>query len=803
MERMKIGLKLVVFLSCLQLANARAQMYVDQATALNINIQTPTFNQFGTGVSFFDFDEDGWDDLTIVVENSNPIFYKNIQGTFQFIPSFINSIGRMRHLLWVDYDDDGDLDLFATYFDEGVRLYANNGQFVFTDVTAAAGITLNNMYACGASFADFDNDGHLDLYVSIYESSIFFIGVPHGNMLYRNLGNGTFEDVSVSSGTNNPFFMSFQSTWFDYNLDGWMDMYVVNDRYNGYSALFKNNGDGTFTDIADSVGVENYGGNPMSSSVSDFDNDGDFDLFATYRLYRKETNGLFSQVEQAYNIDYYNIFGWGGLFVDVDNDRYQDLYSAISQGVQSNSPSPSFLFRNVQGTDFELINDSISGNLYGLAYCPVKGDLNNDGFYDIAVNNEAPNNLSLWVNSGNQNNYVKINLEGTISNRLAIGSIIEVFTDSITQMQMVHCGENYLGQNSQHFIFGLGNATTIDSIRVKYPSGIVDVFEDLDINMEYDLVEGQPLVIIIPYSFASGDTLEFCLGTTVTIEAPGFTDYTWNNGQTTPTIVVTQPGIYSFTANNSNGAIIQSENLVVNLLPIPFIIEEVVSSSCESLSDGSISLDLLSNDQQIDSVIWQHGDNGLSISNMQSGWYYYTCYTSIGCQISDSAEIFPTYSFEVIYSTTPQTLQNMGSISFTVFGGAMPFQYSLNGLTISPVVQNNLSAGEYVLAITDGNGCVDSTWITIEDQTDLGVGHLEQGAAASCTYANDLLTIFHAKEVENPQIRTVIGQTILDGNQAFIHQDSNWIMPIHLSSGVYILTFTESDILVSRRFTVY
>jgi hypothetical protein len=321
--------------------------------------------------------------------------------------------------------------------------------------------------------------------------------------------------------------------------------------------------------------------------------------------------------------------------------------------------------------------------------------------------------------------------------------------------------------------------------------------------MEYDLVEGQPLVVIIPYSFASGDTMEFCLGTTVTIDAPGFTNYTWSNGLTTPTIVVTEPGIYSFTANNSNGAIIQSENMVVNLFPIPFIIEEVVSSSCASMSDGSIQLDLLSNEQQIDSVIWQHGDNGLTVTNIESGWYYYTCYTSIGCQISDSVEVFPTYSFEVIYSSTPQTLQNMGSISFNVFGGAMPFQYTLNGLTISPVAQNNLLAGDYVLVIMDGNGCIDSTWITIEDQTDLGVGHLEQGAAASCAYANDLLTIFHAKEVENLQIRTVIGQTILEGNQDFIHQDSNWIMPIHLSSGVYILTFTESDILVSRRFTVY
>ena len=242
--------------------------------------------------------------------------------------------------------------------------------------------------------------------------------------------------------------------------------------------------------------------------------------------------------------------------------------------------------------------------------------------------------------------------------------------------------------------------------------------------------------------------------------------------------------------------------MVVNLLPIPFIIEEVYSSSCESTNDGSILLDLLSNDQQIDSVIWQHGDNGLSISNLESGWYYYTCYTSIGCQISDSAEVFPTYSFEVIYSTTPQTLQNMGSISFNVFGGAMPFQYLLNGLTINPETQTNLLSGEYTLVIIDGNGCVDSTWITIEDQTDLGVGYPEQGTAASCMYTNNLLTIFNAKKVENLQIRTVIGQTILVGNQDFIHQDSNWFMPIHLSSGVYFLTFTESDILVSRRFTV-
>lgn len=165
------------------------QTYSNVSSLQNIQTENTT-NYWGIGMSFYDFNQDGWDDLSYVTQNDTVLFYKNNNGNFTKINLGIYSPGLMKTLLWVDFDNDDDLDLFATYFDLGIRMYQNDGAFNFTDVTAQIGLSMDPMQSYGASFGDYNNDGFLDLYVCNYESMTFNTGTPHTNQLYRGERSG-------------------------------------------------------------------------------------------------------------------------------------------------------------------------------------------------------------------------------------------------------------------------------------------------------------------------------------------------------------------------------------------------------------------------------------------------------------------------------------------------------------------------------------------------------------------------------------------------------------------------------------
>ena len=236
----------------------------------------------------------------------------------------------------------------------------------------------------------------------------------------------------------------------------------------------------------------------MTASIADYNNDNDFDLFVSNtsgglvdvpKLFYNTGSGYFTDLSSSLGLVMPKTT-WGGLWLDYNNDSKQDLYVATAFLDPSAPIGQSYFFKNLLPATFVEDSSLFIGNHSASSNAVSRGDLNNDGFYDIAVQNESPYLPFLWQNSGNSNNYIKISLEGTVSNSMAIGSWIKVFVGGQQYTQYTLCGENYLGQNSQHHIFGVGNASMIDSITVEYTSGIEDKYYNLPVNQNYQFLEG-------------------------------------------------------------------------------------------------------------------------------------------------------------------------------------------------------------------------------------------------------------------------------------------------------------------------
>jgi hypothetical protein len=340
----------------------------------------------------------------------------------------------------------------------------------------------------GASWGDFNNDRHLDVFYSIRDENQI---IP--NILYQNNGDGTFTNVTIAAGLETTGYLSFCASFFDLDKDGDQDLYVANDKYDSPNLMYQNNGDGTFTNVSASSGT-GISIDAMSTTIGDYNNDGWLDIYVTNTefnapppgvignvLFRNNGDGTFTNVATATGT-VFNSIGWGAVFLDADNEGYTDLYVS---GEFENDPVylPSAFYEN-QGDHTFVIPSGIGfQNDTRQSYGNAIGDVDNDGYPDIVVMNNDDQNIFLWKNTSVQNhNWLKVKLEGTQGNRMGIGSFIEVGTTHGTQLQYTVCSEGYLGQNSAYEFFGLNDASIVDFVRVTWLSGIVDYFEDIDVN---------------------------------------------------------------------------------------------------------------------------------------------------------------------------------------------------------------------------------------------------------------------------------------------------------------------------------
>ena len=509
----------------------------------------------GCGAAFYDYDNDGWLDIFLVngsrlegfpsgEEPTSHLFKNNRDGTFTDVTVKAGLVhqGWGQAVCIGDYDNDGFDDLFVSYFGKNV-LYRNNGDGTFTDVTDKAGVGGNGKrWNTGCAFVDYDRDGKLDLFVANYidldlatapvpeSGPCLYKGVmvacgPPGlkggkNILFHNNGDGTFTDASESSGilnANGTYGLGVLTA--DFDNDGWPDIYVAND--SAPSALYQNKKNGKFEDIAIEAGCAlSPDGKPqagMGVSAADYDLDGNLDIVKTNfagdtpSLYRSVGGASFEDTTFAAGLGAHTQYlGWGCGFFDFDNDGWADIlicnghvYPEVEQlKTEAGYAQHKLLYRNLRNGRFEEVTElagpgiTASVAARGCAF----GDFDNDGDIDMVVNtvNGLPQLLRCDSTSGN--NWIKVKLIGTKSNRSGIGARVSCTatfpgeSKPHRQIDEVRSGGGYFSQSDLRVHFGLGKAERVDLIEIRWPSGQVDTLKDIAANQFVMVKEGLGVV---------------------------------------------------------------------------------------------------------------------------------------------------------------------------------------------------------------------------------------------------------------------------------------------------------------------
>lgn len=496
----------------------------------------------GCGVAFFDYDNDGWMDLLILSgtrlpedlksipkgqEPTNRLYKNNRDGTFTDVTkrAGLTRTGWASAVCVGDFDNDGNDDLFITYWGQNV-LYKNNGNGTFTDVTSQSGLGFEGVrWGSGCSFIDYDRDGRLDLFVANYLSfdlknaplpgaggNCVWKGIPVNcgpkglpfarNWLYRNNGDGTFTDVSEKSGiakVRERYPMSVAAA--DFDNDGWVDLYVACD--STASIFYHNNHDGTFTDTAlESGAAYNEDGQPqagMGLGVGDYNNDGLLDIFKTHFaddlpvLYRNLGQGLFEDVTRAAGLGGVTKYvDWGAGLPDLNNDGWPDIvyvtgnvYPEVEKFFKQYAyRGPRLIFLNDGAGKFVDVTAQAgpgANELHTSRGCAF-GDFDNDGDVDMLVMNMNEPPSLLRNDYAGKNHWLKVKLVGTRSNRTGLGARVVVVSGGRTQAQAVLSQTSYYSHDDLRLHFGLGGWERAERVEVYWPSGQIDVMKNVPTN---------------------------------------------------------------------------------------------------------------------------------------------------------------------------------------------------------------------------------------------------------------------------------------------------------------------------------
>jgi hypothetical protein len=498
----------------------------------------------GCGVAFIDYDNDGWLDVFVLngtrfagapAGTTNRLYKNNRDGTFTDVTEKAGLVrtGWASAVCAGDFNNNGFPDLFITYWGQNV-LYRNNGDGTFSDVTQEAGLAGSaRRWGAGCTFIDYDRDGKLDLFVTEYvdfdparvpkpgQNSFCNwkgvpvncgpLGLPPGrHWLYHNNGDGTFTDVSGKSGVakaKGSYGMTAVAG--DFDNDGWPDIYVACDSTPSF--LFRNNHDGTFSEVAlengvalNEDGMEQAG---MGIGVGDYDLDGSLDVFKTHFaddtnvLYRNDGKGNFQDMTIKSGLGVETRFiGWGAGMVDLDNDGYPDLfyvtgnvYPEVERKLRQYAyKTPRVVFRNLgNGTFEEFPLDVAPQSSRGCAF----GDFDNDGDVDVLIwNMDAPPTLlrnDLPASLGRH--WIKVKLEGVTSNRAAIGGRVTCFYGGKKQAQEVMSQGSFYSVNDWRLHFGLGPVKVVD-LEVRWPSGKKETVKGVAADRLITIREGQGIV---------------------------------------------------------------------------------------------------------------------------------------------------------------------------------------------------------------------------------------------------------------------------------------------------------------------
>ncbi len=612
---MKFTTPMLVSLTLLISGNLVAQIGFTKHTEL----LTPSEHYSGIAIGVTDVNGDGLDDIIRLDQG------RILSVSYQAAPNqpftLLQLAAVSNESQWgmcaADVDNNGYSDFMSGGSYDGIKFITAN-----EDGTDYNTVVMNapQTFVQNVNFADVNNDGWLDAFVCHDD------GVAR---IFGNNGDGTFTyqqnwidltTVPVSDNSGN-----YGSIFSDVNNDGLMDLYIAKCRQGvnnpadarRINQLFLNNGDGTFTqDITNASGLR-IGAQSWTADFGDIDNDGDFDCFITNhdvssQLLENDGSGHFTDITASAGI-LNAIPGthMQGVFRDFDNDGYIDILV---------SGSSHYLLKNNGNKTFTIENNHFDNNdIESFAI----GDLNNDGFQDVYAGYAniytTPSNIpdAMWLNNRNSNGYFGLNLRGVQSNRDGVGSKIYLYSALGIQVREVHSGQSYGIMNSMQVHFGMGEETQIDSVVVNWPSGTHDVLVNPGLNQYLTLYEGGCQAPPITITAAGSTTI--CSGQSVRLDAPADFTYSWSNGETTPSINVTQEGNYKVTVTNGEGCSSVSNviRVIVDPVETPTLTVQGDTVFC---AGGSVQL----SSSTANAYTWSTGATTQSITVTESGTYFVT-----------------------------------------------------------------------------------------------------------------------------------------------------------------------------------
>jgi hypothetical protein len=644
-----------------------AQLFVEEH--ISCGVFNHSAGQYGNGISLYDWDEDGLDDMVILTDSLPPSFYHNINGQFEQVYfQGIDVRDEIKSVLWTDINNDNLPDLSFNSLNGGVKLYLNTGDFIFIDISLSAGVQgAPNDQGYGISWCDFNNDSYLDLFVANYNSTSNL----GRNRLYKNNGDLTFTNVSSEAGLTDNNEPTFMGVWFDYNNDNLPDLLVINDRIVSPNYLYQNMGDGTFMDVSILSGSHVFM-DSMTGTVGDFNNDTWIDYYVTNtqefgnKLFRNNGNNSFDEISASSNTQLFQ-WCWGAVWIDYDNDMVQDLFVVNDYTTIAGVTAPHMLLKNVNGS-FDLLSNTGFGSSLGPTFSTAKADVNNDGLLDLVTHSHVPLGTEIWFNRSSETNFIKVLLKGIESNSNGIGARLTLYSGGVTQTRFVMCGEQYLSQNTQWQHFGLGATEVIDSLKVQWPSGQIDILIQPEINSNLVVVEGSSLTNQIN---VQGQII-LCRYDSVLLDAGEWDTYLWNTGETTQTIYGTAPNSYSvetsqgpFIVNSSSIQLFESESLVP---------EVSAMNPCSGEQNGSITLSFTSDSIEVN---WDwNNEVGYNLLDLIAGTYTYTAMNNLGCDYTGSVTLVDEEpAIDVDLQLFPQTDDCLGLAQVKFIHSAIPGSY--------------------------------------------------------------------------------------------------------------------------------
>ncbi|MCS6980670.1 MAG: FG-GAP-like repeat-containing protein [Flavobacteriales bacterium] len=593
----------------------------------NQNFQSIHLGNFGPfsgngsawAMAVADIDKNGYKD--VVAGGYGPalkVLMTNNSGTGGTISTIPSSNFFVQNMTFADFNNDGWIDLFACDDNNMSKIFMNNnGTLILNNSIINFDVTnTDDSGNYGSAWTDYDNDGDLDLYIAKCRQGVTNPNDGRRiNVLFRNNGNGTFTEAAAAANLNIGW-QSWTASFGDIDNDGDFDVFITNHDHE--SQILQNDGNGVYTDISATAGVSTAGITPIQSHMADFDNDGWLDIIVTgggHRLYRNNGNGTFSLINGLFNNNDMLTFAIG----DLNHDGFQDIYSG-----------------------------------YGEIYTtPTSTD-------DV-----------VWLNEGNQNNFFVVDLQGTVSNPDAIGARAWIYGPWGVQTREVRSGESYGNVNSFMLHFGLGQFTTIDSLVIRWPSGMRQTVINPAINQFLTVIENtcvSPEALVT----ASGP-LVICDNGSLTLTAPAGYNYLWSTGATTQSITVTQAGEYNVKVFSS------ADPLCFSISPT-FVVEQspdetpiiTAAGPTEFCLGGSV---VLSGPAGLSNYTWNTGETTASITVSTSGSYTLT-YQGI-CQAWTSLPIQVTVNEAPAPQTVNDTISPGESATLIAYGNNVSWYYTM------------------------------------------------------------------------------------------------------------------------------